>query len=323
MLVVEAAHKGGPEVLQLAQRPIPEPGPGEVLIRHAAIGLNFIDTYHRSGLYPVVFPCVLGLEAAGLVERVGEGVTRLAAGDRCAYAGGLPGAYAEYAIQPESRVVKLPDGASFDTAAAIMLKGMTAEFLLRRCYPVKAGDAVLIHAGAGGVGQILVQWAKAIGAMVIATAGGAEKTEIVRRLGADHVIDYDTSDVAQSVREITGGIGVAVAYDAVGATTFEATLASLARRGMFVSYGAASGPVPAFAPSRLAAGGSLFFTRPTMFDYTQTTAELDDSAQALFDMVMSGKIVISIGQTFPLAQAKDAHEALEGRRTTGSTLLIP
>ena len=322
MLAVEAIARGGPDVLRATERPIPEPGPGEVLIRHAAIGLNFIDTYHRSGLYPVDFPAVLGLEGAGVVERVGQGVTRFKAGDRCAYGGALRGAYAELAVQPQGKVVALPESVSFETAAAIMLKGMTAEFLLRRCYPVKAGETILVHAGAGGVGQILVQWAKALGATVIATAGGAAKVRIVRDLGADHVVDYDTADVAAAVRAIAPA-GVAVAYDSVGAATFEATLASLARRGMFVSFGASSGPVPPFAPARLAQGGSLYFTRPTMFDYTQTAEELDASAGALFETVLSGKVKIDIGQTFPLAQARAAHEALEGRRTTGSTLLIP
>jgi NADPH2:quinone reductase len=208
-------------------------------------------------------------------------------------------------------------------AAAAMLKGMTAEFLLRRCYPVKAGQTILVHAAAGGVGQILVQWAKAIGAAVIATAGGGKKTEVVRGLGADHVIDYDVEDVAERVRELTNHAGVPVAYDSVGAATFEATLKSLAKRGMFVSFGSSSGPVPAFPPSKLAEAGSLFLTRPTLFDYVLSPEELDASAAALFEMIASGKVKIEIGQTFPLADARAAHEALEGRRTTGSTLLIP
>ena len=323
MLAVEAIAKGGPEVLHAVERPVPEPGPGEILIRHAAIGLNFIDTYHRSGLYPVAFPTVLGLEGAGVVERVGEGVTRFAVGDRCAYAGAPRGGYAQFAVRPETKTVKLPDTVPFETAAAAMLKGMTAEFLVRRCYPVKAGQTILVHAAAGGVGQILLQWAKAIGARVIATAGGAAKTAIARKLGADHVIDYDVEDVAATVRDLTGGAGVPVAYDSVGAATFEATLKSLAKRGVFVSFGASSGPVPPFAPSRLAEAGSLFLTRPTLFDYILTPEELDDSAAALFGMIASGKIAVDVGQTFPLAEARAAHEALEGRRTTGSTLLIP
>jgi NADPH2:quinone reductase len=323
MLAIEAVRQGGPEVLEAAERPVPEPGPGEILIRHAAIGLNFIDTYHRSGLYPVEFPTVLGLEGAGVVERVGEGVSRFQPGDRCAYAGAPRGGYAEFAVRPESKTVKLPAAIPFETAAAAMLKGMTAEFLLRRCYPVKGGQTILVHAAAGGVGQILVQWAKAIGAVVIATAGGAKKTDLVRGLGADHVIDYDVEDVAAKVRALTNGAGVPVAYDSVGAATFEATLKSLAKRGMFVSFGSSSGPVPPFPPSRLAEAGSLFLTRPTLFDYILSPEELDASAAALFDMIAGGKIVIDVGQTFPLVEARAAHEALEGRRTTGSTLLIP
>lgn len=323
MLAVEAVHKGGPDVLRAVERPVPEPGHGELLIRHAAIGLNFIDTYHRSGLYPVQFPTVLGLEGAGVVERVGEGVTRFRPGDRCAYAGAPRGAYAQFAVRPEDKTVKLPDAIGFETAAASMLKGMTAEFLLRRCYAVKAGETILIHAAAGGVGQILVQWARALGARVIATAGGADKTGLVRRLGADHVIDYDVEDVASCVRSLTDGAGVPVAYDSVGAATFEATLKSLAKRGLFVSFGSSSGPVPAFPPSRLAEAGSLFLTRPTLFDYIVSPEELDASAAALFGVIAAGQVAIDIGQTFPLAEARAAHEALEGRRTTGSTLLIP
>jgi NADPH2:quinone reductase len=226
-------------------------------------------------------------------------------------------------VRPEGKTVKLPDKIPFEIAAASMLKGMTAEFLLRRCYPVKAGETILVHAAAGGVGQILVQWAKAIGATVIATAGGAKKTALVRQLGADHVIDYDVGDVAERVRALTGGAGVPVAYDSVGAATFEATLKSLAKRGMFVSFGSSSGPVPAFPPSKLAEAGSLFLTRPTLFDYILTPEELDASATALFEMIASGKVSIDVGQTFPLAEARAAHEALEGRKTTGSTLLIP
>lgn len=321
MLAIEAAHTGGPDVLKVVERPTPIAGPGEILIRHAAIGLNFIDTYHRSGLYPVTFPAVLGLEAAGTVDAVGEGVDRFAIGDRVAYAGAPLGAYAEFAARPAAKTVKLPDAIGFDIAAASLLKGMTAEMLLRRCRPISSNETILIHAGAGGVGQILVQWAKAIGATVIATAGGPEKGDLVHSLGADHVVDYDVADVAKEVRALTGGAGVNVVYDAVGAATFEASLASLARRGTFVSYGAASGPVAPFAPARLAQGGSLHFTRPTLFDYTVTEDELDACAAALFGMIASAKVKIDIGQTFPLAETRAAHEALEGRRTTGSTIL--
>jgi NADPH:quinone reductase len=322
MLAVQAREKGGPEVLEAIEVPTPTPGEGAILVRHAAVGLNFIDTYHRSGLYPQTFPLVLGTEAAGVVEAVGEGVTRFKVGDRVAYSGTV-GAYCEAAVVPALRAVRVPDAIGLDVAAASLLKGMTAEFLLRRCYPLKAGETILTHAAAGGVGQILVQWAKSLGATVIATAGGPEKLAIARSLGADHVIDYRTEDVAKRVREITGGTGVPVAYDSVGAATFEATLGSLARRGLFVSFGNASGPVPEFAPIRLMRAGSLFFTRPTLFDYTATTEELDASAAALWEVIGSGQVAVTIGQRFALKDARKAHEALEARATTGSTVLEP
>lgn len=314
---------GGPQVLQLAEVETPKPGPGQVLVRHEAIGINFIDTYQRGGLYPVKLPSGLGSEAAGVVEAVGEGVTRFKAGDPIAYAGGPLGAYAEFNVVAADRAVKPPANVDARTAAASLLKGMTAEFLLRRCYPVKPGQTVLIHAAAGGVGQIMVQWAKALGAVVIATVGSREKADRARELGADHVILYREQDFAAEVKRITEGTGVPVAYDSVGKDTFEGTLASLARRGMFVSFGNASGPAPDVAPLRLSRGGSLFFTRPTLFDYIATTAELDESAGALFEMIGSGKVKIEIGQTFPLAEARKAHEALEGRATIGASLLIP
>ena len=323
MRAIRFEQTGGPEVLQLAQVDTPAPGPGQILVRHEAIGINFIDTYHRTGLYPVKLPSGLGGEAAGVVEAVGEGVTRFQVGDLAAYAGGVMGAYADYAVLPAARAVKPPPGVDARLAAASLLKGMTAEFLLRRCYPLKAGETTLIHAAAGGVGQILVQWAKAIGAEVIATVGSEEKADRARTLGADHVILYREQDVAAEVKRITGGRGVPVAYDSVGKATFEGTLASLARRGMFVSFGNASGPAPPVDPPRLARGGSLFFTRPTLFDYIVTTEELDDSAGALFGMISSGKVAVEIGQTFPLAEARRAHEALEARETIGASLLIP
>lgn len=322
MLAVRAREKGGPEVLEVVEVETPAPGEGQVLVRHEAIGLNFIDTYHRSGLYPVNFPQVLGQEAAGIVEAVGEGVTRFKPGDRVAYSGTI-GAYAEANVVAAQRAVRVPDAIPLDIAAAALLKGMTAEFLLRRCYPVKPGEIILYHAAAGGVGQIAVQWAKALGAVVIATAGGPEKLAIARDLGADHLIDYRSEDVAKRVREITGGKGVPVAYDSVGAATFEATLASLARRGVFVSFGNASGPVPEFSPIRLMRAGSLFFTRPTLFDYTAGTDELDASAAALWEVIGSGQVQVTIGQRFALRDARKAHEALEARATTGSTVLKP
>lgn len=323
MLAIQAVRAGGPEVLEAVDLPIPVAGPGEILIRQEAIGLNFIDTYQRTGLYPVKMPAVLGLEGAGVVEAVGQGVTRFAVGDRAAFGNGPMGAYAEFHVVPAGRAVKIPTGVSSRDAAAAMLKGMTAEFLLRRCYTVKKGDAILVHAAAGGVGTILTQWAKALGARVIATVGSADKAALATAAGADEVILYRDEDVAARVRAITGGTGVRVAYDGVGAATLEASLSSLGRRGTLVSYGNASGPAPAVEPLRLSRGGSLYLTRPTLFDYVVTTEELDESAGALFEVIASGAVKIAIGQEFPLAQARQAHEALEARVTTGSTLLLP
>jgi NADPH2:quinone reductase len=323
MLAIQAERAGGPEVLAAVELPVPTPGPGQVLVRHKAIGLNFIDTYHRSGLYPLKMPAVLGQEGAGLVEAVGEGVTRFAAGDRVAYGTGPMGAYAEAHVVPEGRLVRLPAAVSFESAAAAMLKGMTTEFLIRRCYPVKAGETILVHAAAGGVGGLMTQWAKHLGARVIGTVGSEDKAALVRDQGCDEVILYRTEDVAARVKAITGGKGVPVVYDGVGAATFEGSLASLARRGVLVSYGNASGPAPAVEPVRLMRGGSLWLTRPTLFDYVATTEELDASAAALFEVIASGAVKVPIGQTFSLKDAKLAHEALEGRSTVGATLLIP
>lgn len=322
MRAIRFETTGGPEVLQLVEVATPAPGPGQVLIRHQAIGINFIDTYIRSGLYPVKTPSGLGQEAAGVVEAVGDGVTRFQVGDLAAYSGQL-GSYADYGVVAEGRAVKLPADVSAETAAASLLKGMTAEFLLRRCFPLQAGQTALVHAAAGGVGQILVQWAKALGAEVIATVGSEAKAERARALSADHVILYRDQDVAAEVKRITGGRGVPVSYDSVGAATFEASLNSLARRGTLVSFGNASGPAPAVEPLRLQRGGSLYLTRPTLYDYTATVEELDESAGALFAMLASGKVQVEIGQSFPLAEARRAHEALEARDTIGSSLLIP
>jgi NADPH2:quinone reductase len=323
MLAIQAERAGGPEVLAAVDLPVPTPGPGQVLVLHKAIGLNFIDTYHRSGLYPLKMPAVLGQEGAGVVEAVGEGVTRFAAGDRVAYGAGPMGAYAEAHVVPEGRLVRLPESVSFESAAAAMLKGMTTEFLIRRCYPVKAGDTILVHAAAGGVGGLMTQWAKHLGARVIGTVGSQDKAALVRDQGCDEVILYRTEDVAARVKAITGGKGVPVVYDGVGAATFEGSLASLARRGVLVSYGNASGPAPAVEPVRLMRGGSLWLTRPTLFDYVATTEELDASAAALFEVIASGAVKVPIGQTFSLKDARLAHEALEGRSTVGATLLIP
>jgi len=323
MLAIQAERTGGPEVLKVVDLPTPEPGPGQIRIRQVAIGLNFIDTYHRTGLYPVKTPLVLGQEGAGVVDAVGEGVSRFAVGDRAAYGTGPMGAYAQFHVVPEGRAVKLPESISFETAAAAMLKGMTTEFLVRRCYPVKAGEAVLIHAAAGGVGGLLTQWAKHLGASVIGAVGTPDKAAIARSQGCDEVILYRDEDVAARVRELTAGKGVRVVYDGVGAATLDASLASLGRRGMLVSFGNASGPAPAVEPARLARGGSLFLTRPGLFDYVVTTEELDESSAALFAVIASGAVKIPIGQTFPLAEARRAHEALEARETVGASLLIP
>lgn len=323
MRAVVAQRAGGPEVLEVVERPVPRPGPGEVLIRHAAIGLNFIDTYHRTGLYPVTFPMVLGVEAAGTVEAAGAGVSRFRPGDRVGYAPAPSGGYAEFSVRSADRVVAVPADIPLDLAAAALLKGMTAEFLLRRTFHVKHGDVVLIHAAAGGVGSILVQWAKALGATVIGTAGSQAKLELVGRLGADHLLLTEQPDLADRVREITGGRGVPVVYDSVGKTTFDASLASLARRGLMVCFGNASGPPPAVEPLRLSRGGSLFLTRPTLHDYVATPEELDASAAAVFEVLGAGQVKVEIGQRFPLAEARAAHEALEARKTTGSTVLVP
>jgi NADPH:quinone reductase len=312
---------GGPEVLVWEDVPVPAPGPGEALVRQRAIGLNFIDVYQRTGLYPVALPAVLGQEAAGVVEAVGPGVTEVAVGERVAY-GGMPGAYAEVRTLPAERLVKPPDGITDELAAAIMLKGMTAEFLLRRCHRVSSGETIVFHAAAGGVGQIACQWAKALGATVIGTVGSVAKVDVARRHGCDHVV-LTTEDVAARVRSLTGGTGAAVVYDSVGRDTFEASLDSLRPRGLLVSFGNASGPVPPFAPLVLTTKGSLFLTRPSLVHYIATRAELLESAGALFDAVLAGKIRVEIGQRYPLAEATRAHADLEGRRTTGPSVLVP
>ncbi len=322
MRAIRFVRTGGPEVLELAEIDTPTPGAGQILIRHEAIGINFIETYQRTGLYPVKLPAIPGSEVAGVVEAVGDGVTRVKVGDRVATIGSS-GAYAEASIVRADRAVVIPDGITTKVAAAILLKGMTTEALVRRTYPVKSGETVLVHAAVGGVGQIMTQWLKAIGATVIATVGSEAKAEKAHALGADHVILYREQDVAAEVRRITGGVGVPVAFDSVGKDTFEGTLASLARRGLFVSFGNASGAAPPFAPGRLAAGGSLYLTRPTLGDYVVTTEELDESAALVFGMVASGKINIEIGQTFSLDDARNAHEALESRATVGASLLLP
>ena len=313
---------GGPEVI--AREPLAPlaPGPGEVVVRHEAIGLNYIDTYHRSGFYPLTLPSGLGSEAAGLVERAGE-ESGFQAGERVAYALAPPGAYATHRILAADRLVRLPDDVGAETAAAAMLKGCTAEFLIERCAKVEAGDWALVHAAAGGVGSMLVPWLKAIGAGVIAHAGSAGKAAIALGLGADHALSCPYDALAEEVRKLTGGDGVRCVFDGVGAASWRASLASLARRGLMVSFGNASGPVPPVSPLELARGGSLFLTRPTLADYVARPEELQASAARLFAMIRSGAVPVGIGARFALADAAAAHRALEGRATTGSTLLIP
>jgi NADPH2:quinone reductase len=323
MLAIQIDRTGGPEVLTPKTIADPVPGPGQILIRHGAIGLNYVETYQRSGLYPMPLPRVLGQEAAGTVEAIGEGVKRFHVGDRAGYVSGSSGAYAELAVIDQGKAVRLPRFLGDEDAAAVLLKGLTVEMLVRRCYPLKAGQKVLVHAAAGGVGGLLVQWTKSIGALVIATAGSQEKLEIAEALGADHVINYSEPDWPEKVRDITDGEGVKIVYDGVGQATFEGSLKSLGKRGFLLLYGGASGPVPPVDPLALMRGGSLYLTRPTLFDYCAETRELDEAAQALFDLVRDGRLKIPIGQRFDLADAAGAHRALEARQTTGSTLLIP
>jgi NADPH2:quinone reductase len=314
---------GGPEVLSWEEFEVPAPAAGEATVRHHAVGLNFIDTYHRTGLYPLPLPAGIGLEGAGIVEAVGEGVSEVKVGDRVAYAGGPVGAYAEVRNIPAHRLLKLPESIGFNTAAAMMLQGLTAAYLLRRTYRVQAGDAVLIHAAAGGVGLIACQWAKALGATVIGTVGSPVKAELAKAHGCDHVINYSTENFTQRVRDITGGEGVPVVYDGVGKDTFMGSLDSLRPMGMLVTYGNASGPVPPLDLLLLSQKGSLFVTRPTLMNYTAKRADLEALGAELFDMVGSGKVRIEVNQTYPLADAAQAHRDLEARKTTGSTILLP
>ena len=320
--VVRVHRHGGPEVLEVEEAAAPAPAAGEILIRQRAVGLNFIDVYHRSGLYPLPLPAVLGREAAGVVEALGEGVDAFRVGDRVAYPLSA-GAYADLRTIPAARAVQLPEGIDEVTAAAMMLKGTTVEYLLERCFPVRAGQTILFHAAAGGVGLIACQWARALGVEVIGTVSTEEKAALAADHGCAHPVIAGREDIAARVREITGGAGVPVAYDSVGAATFEASLASLAPRGMLVSFGQSSGPVAAFDPVRLARGGSLFYTRPGLVDYIATGAELRASAGRLFEMVAGGKVAIRVNHRWPLAEIREAHRALEGRRTTGSSVLLP
>lgn len=314
---------GGPEVLAWESVDVPAPGPGEATVRHHAVGLNYIDTYHRTGRYPLPLPSGIGLEGAGVVEAVGEGVTEVKVGDRVAYAGGPIGAYAGVRNIPAHRLLILPDSIGFETGAAMLLQGLTAAYLLRKTYRVQPGEAVLIHAAAGGVGLIACQWAKALGATVIGTVGSPAKADLARAHGCDHVINYTTENFTQRVREITGGEGVPVVYDGVGKDTFMGSLDSLRPLGMMVSYGNASGPVPPVDLILLSQKGSLFITRPTIMSYTAKRADLLELGRELFDVVTTGQVRIEVHQRYALKDAAQAHRDLEARKTTGSTILLP
>jgi NADPH:quinone reductase len=323
MKAIRFARTGGPEVLALEDIDLPAPRADEVRVRHTAIGVNFIDTYQRSGLYPVSLPSGIGLEGAGVVEAVGEGVTAFQKGDRVAYCTGPLGAYAEANNVPADRLVKIPSGIADETAAASLLKGMTAQYLLKRTYPVQRGQTILFHAAAGGVGSIACQWAKHLGATVIGTVGSNEKLALAKANGCAHVLNTRSEEWSRRAREITDGAGVPVVYDSIGKDTFAGSLDCLAVRGMMVSFGNSSGAVPPFEPGILSAKGSLYLTRPTLFHYTRNAKELQETAEDLFAVILSGAVKIAVHQRFPLAEARQAHEALHSRATTGATVLIP
>ncbi len=322
-LAIRIHEHGGPDVLRTEEIAVMPPKAGEVTIRQSAIGLNFVDTYHRSGLYPMTMPGIPGMEGAGIVTDIGEGVGGFKIGDKVTYASAPLGAYASERAMPADRVIKLPAFLSERDAAAYMVKGMTAEFLCRRTYPVKKGDIILVHAAAGGVGTILCQWAKHLGATVIATAGSEEKCEIAKANGAALAINYKKDDFKKAVKAFTGNLGVHVVYDGVGAATFMDSLDCLRPRGMMVSYGNASGPVPDFPPRILASKGSLFLTRPSLWHYTTTPEEYQASAQALFDVLESGVVKVQTAKAYALADVAKAHDDLEKRRITGSAILLP
>ncbi len=323
---IQISAFGGPEQMQLVDLPVGEPGPGQIRIRHYACGLNFIDVYQRTGLYQSPLPLTLGMEGAGIVEAVGEGVTHLAAGDRAAYASNPPGSYSEARVMPAKTVVRLPDAIDFETGAAMMLKGLTAQYLLKRTRPVEGlepGDHVLFHAAAGGVGLIACQWAHALGLQLIATAGSAAKCALALQHGAAHAIDYSKEDFVARVKDITGGKGVKVVYDSVGKDTFERSLDCLRPFGLMASFGNASGPVPPFAPGLLGPKGSLYLTRQTLFTHIATREATQQMADELFAVVSSGAVKIRIDQRYPLADVAQAHRDLEARKTTGCTVLLP
>jgi NADPH2:quinone reductase len=321
--VARIEQHGGPEVIQWVDVDLPDPGPGEVRIRSTAVGLNFIEVYQRTGLYPLKLPSGLGTESVGVVEALGEGVTDIAVGDRVGTFGPTIGSYATHRNLPVENLIKLPDSVDDRTAAAILLKGGTTEFLIERCAKVQPGWTVLVHAAAGGVGHLAAGWLKAIGATVIGTVGSSDKAERARRAGADHVIQYREHDIAETVREITGGEGVEVVLDGVGAATWEASLKSAKRRGLIVSYGNASGPVTGVALGQLNTNGSLFVTRPTMFHYYATKPERDAGFARVFEMLAKGAINPEIGQTFALEDAAEAHRQLEAGKTGGASVLLP
>jgi NADPH:quinone reductase len=321
---VQIAQPGGPEQLKIVEVNVGQPGPGEIRIRHRMVGLNFIDVYHRTGLYPLPMPATIGGEASGVVEAVGEGVQHLKVGDRAAYASQPPGSYCDARVMPAKNVCKLPDAIDFDTGAAMMLKGLTAQYLLKRTQPqggLKEGDFVLFHAAAGGVGLIACQWARLMGLQLIGTAGSEEKCALAKENGAAHVINYAKEDFLARVKEITGGRGVKAVYDSVGKDTWDKSLDCLAPFGLMASFGNASGPVPPFAPGILGAKGSLYVTRQTLFTHIATREATQSMADDLFAAVTSGKVKIRIGQRYPLEHVQQAHRDLEARKTTGSTLL--
>ena len=323
---IQIQQYGGPEAMQLVDLPVGDPGPGEIRIRHHAIGLNFIDVYQRTGLYAKPLPLSLGMEGAGIVEAVGEGVTHLKAGDRAAYASNPPGSYSEARVMPAKTVCRLPDAIDFETGAAMMLKGLTVQYLLKKTLPAEGlqpGDHVLFHAAAGGVGLIACQWARALGLQLIATAGSDAKCQLALDHGATHAINYRTEDFVARVKAITGGRGVKVVYDSVGKDTFEGSLNVLRPLGLLASFGNASGPVPPFAPGILGPKGSLYITRATLFTHIATRESCQAMADDLFAVVGSGAVKIRIDQRFPLAEAAAAHVALEARNTTGCTILLP
>ena len=313
----------GPEVMEYVDVEVGQPGEGEALVRHHAIGLNFIDVYFRTGLYPQPLPAGIGMEGAGVVEAIGPGVTEVKVGDRVAYACRPCGAYAEARVMPSASLVQLPDAIDFETAAAMMLQGMTVQYLFRRTFPLKGGETILFHAAAGGVGLIACQWAKALGVTMIGTVGSDEKAALAKAHGCTHTINYNKEDFVARVKEITGGKGVPVVYDSIGADTFIKSLDCLSPLGMMVSYGSASGPVPMFSLGELVSRGSLFITRPTLFAYTASRSDLVATANELFDMVVSGKVKIEINQRYALKDVQQAHIDLESRKTTGSTILLP